>query len=153
MRIHWTVTALLSCLVAVAVTPSDGEPEAPTGANVYPYGETTCLQGNSGTGLRLFLMQNRRCEGKVSCPYLEVDITEEPIPVHKNISIGAVDRAFRCRHAKESCEQAVSGDVIFDHFQEISGKSLQTDGYYELKFSTGSSESGLFKVTCYAPCG
>jgi hypothetical protein len=98
-------------------------------------------------------MQNRRCEGKVSCPYLEVDITEEPISVHKNFSIGADNRAFRCGNAKESCEQAVSGEVIFDHFEDISGKNLQTDGYYELKFSTERSESGLFKVTCFAPCG
>ena len=60
---------------------------------------------------------------------------------------------FRCRNAKESCEEAVSGDVIFDHFEDISGKTMQTDGYYELKFSTGRSESGIFKVTCFAPCG
>jgi hypothetical protein len=153
MRIHWTLVALLPCLVVLAVTSSEGEPKAPRDANAYPYGEATCLQGNSGTGLRLFLTQNRRCEGKVSCPYLEVDITEEPVPVHKSISIGTDNRAFRCRNAKESCEQAASGDVIFDHFEDISGKSLQTDGYYELKFSTGMSESGLFKVTCFAPCG
>jgi len=98
-------------------------------------------------------MQNRRCEGGVSCPYLEVDITKKPIPVHKSISIGSDNRALRCRNAKDSREQAVSGDVIFDHFESISGKSIQTDGYYELKFSTGRSESGLFTVTCFAPCG
>jgi len=152
MWTRWSITALSSCLVALAVTSSGGEPKA-ADASGYPHGETTCLQGNRGTGLRLFLTQNRRCEGDVSCPYLEVDITEEPIPVHKRISIGADNRAFRCRNAKESCEQAGSGDVIFDHFEDISGKSIQTDGYYELKFSTGRSESGLFKVTCFAPCG
>lgn len=152
MRTRWSETALSSCLVALAVM-SSGREQKPADANGYPYGETTCLQGNSGTGLRLFLMQNRSCEGDISCPYLEVDITEKPIPVHKSISIRADNRAFRCRNAKESCEQAFSGEVIFDHFEDLSGKSLQTDGYYELKFSTGKSESGLFKVTCFAPCG
>ena len=152
MWTRWRLTALSSCLVALAVTSSGREPNA-ADAGGYPYGETTCLQGNSGAGMRLFLTQNRRCEADVAYPHLEVDIAEEPIPVHKSISIAAHNRAFRCRNAKESCEQAVSGDVIFDHFEDISGKSIQTDGYYELKFSTGRSESGLFKVTCFAPCG
>ena len=114
MRTRWSVTALSSCLVALAVVSSGREPRA-ADANGYPYGKTSCLQGNSGTGLRLFLMQTRSCEGDISCPYLEVDVTEKPIPVHKGISIGADNRAFRCRNAKDSCEQAVSGDVIFDH--------------------------------------
>ena len=66
---------------------------------------TTCLQGNDGPGLRLFLRQTLRCEGKVTCPYLEVDVTEEPVPVQKDISIGNDSRAFRCPNAKDSCEQ------------------------------------------------
>jgi hypothetical protein len=86
-------------------------------------------------------------------PYLEVDIGEQPIPVHKNISIGGDNRAFRCQSPNESCEQALSGTVIFDHFGDTSGKAIQTDGYYDLKFGTGKSESSLFDVDCTAPCG
>ena len=152
MGTFWSGTALSSCLIALALMSSGRESKA-ADANGYPYGETTCLQGNSGTGLRLFLMQNRHCEGDVSSPYLEVDITEKPIPVHKSITIGSDNRALRCRNAKDSCEQVASGEVIFDHIESISGKSIRTDGYYDMKFSTGRSESGLFKVTCFAPCG
>ena len=148
MASHQKITALLCCLSGLALSPPAGQPN-----RAYPYGTTTCLQGNDGPGLRLFLQQSFRCEGKVTCPYLEVDVTEEPVPVQKDISIGTDDRAFRCSNAKDSCEQAVSGDVIFDHFEDISGKSIRTDGYYKLNFSTGKSESGLFKVTCFAPCG
>jgi len=153
MRSHWAVIALLSCVSALALSLPAHEPTGAKNTTAYPYGTTTCLQGNDGQGLRLFLTQNRGCEDKVSCPYLELDITEKPIAAHKNLSVGADNRAFRCPNAKDSCEQAISGDVIFDHYEDISGKSMQTDGYYELKFSTGRSESGLFKVTCFAPCG
>ena len=148
MASHQKITALLCCLSGLALSLSAGQPNG-----AYPYGTMTCLQGNDGPGLRLFLRQTFRCEGKVTCPYLEVDVSEEPVPVQKDVSIGTDNRAFRCRNAKDSCEQAVSGDVIFDHFEDISGKSIRIDGYYKLNFSTGKSESGLFKVTCFAPCG
>jgi hypothetical protein len=82
-----------------------------------------------------------------------MDVREQPISIHKSISIRADNRAFRCPNPKESCEQAQSGTVVFDHFEDTSGKGIQTDGYYELKFSTGRTESGLFKVDCIAPCG
>jgi len=148
MRSHRMVTALLCCLSGLALSLPAGQLNG-----AYPYGTTTCLQGNDGPGLRLLLTQKLSCEGKVSCPYLEVDVTEEPVTVHKGISIGADNRAFRCLNAKDSCEQVVSGNVIFDHFEDTSGKSIQTDGQYDLKFRTGKAESGLFKVTCFAPCG
>jgi hypothetical protein len=148
MANHQKITVLLCCLSGLALSLPASQADG-----AYPYGTTTCLQGNDGTGVRLFLRQTLGCEGKVTCPYLEVDVTEKPVPIQKDISIGTDNRAFRCRNAKESCEQAVSGDVIFDHFEGISGKTIQTDGHYELKFSTGRSESGIFKVTCFAPCG
>jgi hypothetical protein len=97
------------------------------------------------------LKQYKRCEGKVSQPYLELDIKNQPIPVHESISIGAKNWAFRCRYPKDSCEQALSGNVVYDHLEESSGKGIQTDGYYELRFGSGRSESGLFKVDCIAP--
>lgn len=153
MRTHWAATILISCLIALAFSLSAREPKGSVNANAYPYGTTTCLQGIDGPGLRLFLRQDRRCEGKVSPPYLEMDVREQPISIHKSISIGADYRAFRCLNPKESCEQAQSGTVVFDHFEDTSGKGIQTDGYYELKFSTGRTESGLFKVDCIAPCG
>ena len=148
MAKHHKVIPLLCCLSGLALSVPTSQP---TGA--YPYGTTTCLQGNDGNGLRLYLRHKLGCEGKVTCPYLEVDVTDIPVPVQKRISIGTDNRAFRCHDARESCEQAVEGDVIFDHFEDISGKTIQTDGYYELKFSNGRSESGIFKVTCFAPCG
>ena len=85
MRKRWKITSGVFCFVAVAVSLSAREPERP--ANVYPYGTTTCLQGNDGPGLRLFLKQRRSCEGKLSYPYLELHIKEQPISVHKSITI------------------------------------------------------------------
>jgi hypothetical protein len=152
VRTHWIVTVVASCFIAVALSLSALEQKHPINANAYPYGTTTCLQGDMGPGVQLFLKQYRRCEGKVSHPYLEVDIREQPIPVHESISIGAENWAFRCLTSKGSCEQALSGNIIFDHLEDTSRKGIQTDGYYELRFSSGRSESGLFKVDCMAPC-
>jgi hypothetical protein len=42
---------------------------------------------------------------------------------------------------------------MFNHFEEPSEKGLQTDGWYELRFNTGLSETGRFKVDCVEPCG
>ena len=151
MQGEWVPTVLLWCLSVVTVLSPVGEQNGTS--KLYPYGTASCLEGNAGSGFRLFLTQKLRCEGKVECPYLEVDITEQPVPVHKSITIGKPNRAFRCRKATNGCEEAVSGNLIFDRFEENSAKSLQTDGHYDLKFSTGDSESGLFKVTCFAPCG
>lgn len=152
MRTHSILPTVASCFIAVALVSSASDQKRPVNANAYPYGTTTCLQGDKGPGVQLFLKQYKRCEGKVSQPYLELDIREQPIPVHESISIGAQNWAFRCPNPKESCEQALSGNVVFDHLEETSGKGIQTDGYYELRFSSGRSESGLFKVDCIAPC-
>jgi hypothetical protein len=78
---------------------------------------------------------------------------EQPIPVHKRIRIGPINLAFMYASAKESCKQFVSGKVIFNHFEETSGKTFPlTDGDYELKFGFGKPETGHFKVDCEAPC-
>jgi len=152
VRIHLTAMIVASCVITLALSSSAGEPKRSANGNAYPYGATTCLQGDKGPGFQLFLKPYRRCEGKVSQPYLEVDIREQPIPAHKSISIGAENWAFRCLNPNESCEQASSGNVVFDHLEDTSGKGIQTDGYYELKFSSGRVESGLFKVDCIEPC-
>ena len=153
MRVHLTGAIVISGVIALAFSSSAGEPKRSANGNAYPYGTRTCLQGDKGPGVQLFLKQYRRCEGKVSQPYLELDIREQPIPVHESISIGPKNWAFRCPNPKESCEQALSGNVVFDHLEDTSRKGIQTDGYYELRFSNGRSESGLFKVECTAPCG
>jgi hypothetical protein len=154
VRTHWAATIVAACFIALAFSLFAREPKPSVNANAYPHGMTTCLEGAKGPGLQLFLKQDSRCEtGKPSHSYLEVDIREQPISVHKSISIGADNWAFRCANPKESCKQALSGYVWFDHFEDASGKGIQTDGYYELRFSTGESESGPFKVDCIAPCG
>ena len=125
MRTPWTVTIVVSCFIAFALSSSAREQKRSANANAYPYGTTTCLEGDKGPGLQLFLKQYSRCEGEVSYPYLEVDIREQPISVHQRIGIGAKNWAYRCRSPKESCEQALSGIVVFDHFEETSGSRLK----------------------------
>jgi hypothetical protein len=152
VRIHLAATIVVSCFITLAFSSSAGEPKRSANGNAYPYGTTTCLQGDKGPGVQLFLKPYRRCEGKVSQPHLEVDIREQPILAHKSIIIGAENWAFRCLNPNESCQQASSGNVVFDHLDDTSGEGIETDGYYELRFSSGRSESGLFKVDCTAPC-
>ena len=118
--------------------------------SAYSHGAMIPLQGNDGPGLRLLLTQEKKCEGRASYPRLEIDIRELPIPVHKKIKIGPENGAFRCMDAKESCEQFLSGEIVFEHFEgkpPSSGKMSETDGYYELKFRTGVGR-GHFKVDC-----
>ncbi len=151
MRIHRIVIAVVSGFVAIGVCSFAREPSI--NANAYSHGTTSCLQGSDGPGVKLLLRQNKQCEGTVSYPYLEVDIKKLPILVHKSISIGADNWAFSCPSPKDSCQQFLSGKVVFDHFEETVGKETQTDGYYQLRFRTGSSQSGHFRVDCIAPCG
>jgi hypothetical protein len=151
VRTHRIVTAVVSCFVAVAVSLSAREPKPPA-ADFYSHGTTTCLQRGDGPGIRLYL-ENAHCEGKVSYPHLELDIRELPISVHKSITIGRDNWAFRCPTPKDSCQQALSGQVVLDHFEENAGREIpRTDGYYELRFNSGGSESGRFIVDCLAPC-
>jgi hypothetical protein len=151
VRTHWIVTAVVSGSVAVAVSLSAREPR-PSNSDTYSHGTTTCLQGVDGPGIRLYL-ENAHCEGKVSYPHLELDIRELPISAHKNISIGANNGAFKCPTPKESCQQALAGKIVFDPFEENAGTEIpRTDGYYELRFNNGKSESGHFRVDRLAPC-
>ena len=92
-------------------------------------------------------MTQHKWEGGVSYPYLELDVRERPIP--KSIRIGADNWGFKCPSPRESCIQAVSGSVVFDHFE--GNLENGTDGFYELKFSGGTSES-RFKVDYGMPC-
>jgi hypothetical protein len=121
VRIHRIATVVVSCFSAIAVSLSAREPKTPANTNAYRHGTTTCLQGSDGPGVKLLLRQNSRCEGRVSYPYLEVDIRELPVSAHKSISIGADNWAFRCPDPKDSCQQSLSGKVVFDHFEGTVG--------------------------------
>jgi hypothetical protein len=116
------------------------------------HAETSCLQGNDGPGLRLRLRQTSRYEGRVTYPYLQIDIRELPIAIHRNIQIGEDNWARKCPSSNEACEESLGGTVTFDHFEETDGKHIQTDGSYKLRFRAGW-ETGEFKVDCLAPCG
>jgi len=137
-------THLIVAITVCTVSFSPREMRDTGSANTYSHGETTCLQRDDGPGTRLRLRRSDRCEGKVSYPYLEVDIRELPIAVHKSIPIGADNWAFKCPDAKESCEQSRGGTIVFDHLEESVGKDIQTDGSYDLRFRTGA-ESGHFQ--------
>jgi hypothetical protein len=148
VRTPWTVMTGVSCFIALAFSFSAPEPKRSENANGYPHGTATCLEGDNGPGVQLSLKQDSRCESKVSYPHLELDIRERPI--HRNISIGSENWAFKCPSPKEGCEQALSGTIVFDHLE--GNLENGTDGSYELRFSGGRSETGHFKVDCSAPC-
>jgi len=153
LRTLWIVATALACFTAIAFSVSAPEAKQSESMHAYSHGTTGCLQGNDGPGVRLRLRQSSRCEGNVLYPYLEIDVRQLPISVHKRITIGSDNWAFRCQGAKQSCEQSSSGEIVFNHVDEASGKDIQTDGSYELRFSNGTSEKGRFKVDCTAPCG
>ena len=152
MRTLRVIATALACFLAIAFSMSAHEAKQSESMHAYSHGTTGCLQGNDGPGIRLRLRQGSRCdEGDDLYPYLEIDVRELPIAVHKSFTIGPDNWAFRCPSPKESCEQSLSGKVVFNHFEETVGKEVQTDGFYELRFRTGT-ESGHFKVNCMGAC-
>ena len=72
MRTLWRITTVASCFVALAF--SAPEPKRSENSNAYPHGTWTCMEGSNGPGVGLLFKQDSRCEGKVSYPYLEVDV-------------------------------------------------------------------------------
>lgn len=148
MRTPWAVMTGASCFIALAFSFSAPEPKRSEDANAYPHGTANCLEGDNGPGVQVLLKQDSRCEGKVSYPYLELNIRERSI--HRSISIGSENWAFKCPNPKEACEQALSGTIVFDHVE--GNLENGTDGSYELRFGGGRSETGHFKVDCSAPC-
>ncbi len=151
MRVN-LVVPILAGFFAVALTFSVRGIRASETGSAYSHGETTCLQGEDGPGLRLRLRQNGRCEGRVTYPYLEIGIRELPIAIHREIRIGEDNWARRCLSPKESCEESLGGTITFDHIDETVGKQTQTEGSYKVRFRDGW-ETGQFKVDCHAPCG
>ena len=135
-------------LIPIAILLSARETKPSPNSNAYLHGTMTCLEGIEGPGSRIELRQEKICDGY---PYLEIDIRERPIPVHKRIVIGPDNWAFKCPNLKESCEQSLSGEVVFDRFESKPGKAAEMDGHYELRFRSGS-EAGRFKVDCFRPC-
>lgn len=153
MRREASVTLILLFSSAIAITLSAGGTAGSVNADGYSHGTTNCLQGVEGPGVQLRLTQSRACRVQASYPYLEIDVRDQPISTNKRIVIGDTNSAFRCQAPKRSCEQFISGEVMFNHFEESSGKEILTDGWYELRFNTGLPETGGFKVDCIAPCG
>jgi hypothetical protein len=151
MRIVKTVAV---CLIPIVASLFAHETKQSMESSAYSHGTMTCLQGSDGPGLRLLLTQKKTCEGRSSYPRLEIDIREQPVPVRKSIIIGPENGAFRCLNPKESCEQFLSGELVFKHFEGRSRKTeiTETDGYYELRFRT-RTERGHFKVDCVGICG
>lgn len=154
MRTNWIATVAVTCFIAIALFLSAREADWTVNASEYSHGMMTCRTGGDGAGMRLILRASIRCEGDTSYPYLEVDIRELPISVHKRITIGPENLAFSCPSPKEGCRQAWSGSVVFNHLEKhVSGEEIQTDGDYDLKFSNGPPEIGNFKVDCGGICG
>jgi hypothetical protein len=50
VRTHRIVPIVASCFIAVALCLSAHEQKRPVNTNAYPYGTTTCLQGDKGSG-------------------------------------------------------------------------------------------------------
>jgi hypothetical protein len=153
VRREASVTFVILVSSAIALTLSARGTTGVVNADGYAHGTTSCLQGNDGSGVRLRLRQSRGCESQAAYPYLEIDVRDQPVEANKRILIGDTNSAFRCQTPKKSCEQSLSGEVMFNHFEETSGKEILTDGWYELRFNTGLSETGRFRVDCIAPCG
>jgi hypothetical protein len=141
------------CSALITLTLFAHETKQPADSHAYSHGTIACLKGNDLPGLRLLLTQKKICEGRRSYPRLEIDIKEQPVPVRKSIVIGPDNLAFRCLGPDEACEQLVSGELVFEHFEDGSKKTEinQTDGHYELKFRT-TTERGSFKVDCVGMC-
>jgi hypothetical protein len=152
VRRRWNLCAILLSLIFLVHPLRGDDPRPSATANAYVYAITTCIGGEGGPGVRLFLKQSSQRQGRTSYPYLRIDIREQPILAQKNIAIGGDNSAIRCLGARQSCDQAISGNILFDHFEDFSGKEVKTDGYYELKFRTGRTEGGLFKLDGMAPC-
>lgn len=145
------VKTVALCLISIAISLFATETKQSVDSNAYSHGSLMCLQGIEGPGVRLMLTR-KKCEGGLAYPRLEIDIREQPVPVHKRIVIGPENGAFECLDPKESCEQFLSGELVFDHFESRSGNVEITDGYYELKLRT-KIERGHFEVDCYGTCG
>ena len=106
------------CSVLIALSLFAHETKQHLDSNAYSHGTIACLKGNDLPGLRLLLTQKKTCEGRLSYPRLEIDIREQSVPVRKSIVIGPDNLAFRCLNPKESCEQLVSGELVFEHFED-----------------------------------
>ena len=122
-------------------------------ASVYSQAASlSCIFGRDGQWFRLLLSKRRSCEVS-RYAYLEIDIQQLPIHSRHRITIGENNWSFRCLDAREACEQARSGVVVFDRDEEKNDNDrLETRGHFEVKFRGEETESGDFTVDCYAPC-
>lgn len=124
----------------------------------YLHSTTVCLQAENGPGIMLLLYASESGSPTLKpYPYLELDIRERSVATGKTLTIGPKNGASRCPSERESCEQALSGMVVFDtpgaaddagRYEPI----LNQSGHYELKFKNKEVEGGHFKVDGFAPC-
>jgi hypothetical protein len=154
-----TLPLTLLCVVALLPLVSSDQTAQAIGPDGYSRAAENCLQGIDGPkhghapGVRLSLTQTQQCDLNPRHHYLDIHIriSEEGITPNERIPIGEENPAFRCEQAGR-CEQAVGGEIMFNHFHEFDGKDALTDGWYELHFSHGLPETGRFRVDCTAPC-
>lgn len=126
----------------------------PVATNRYPHGELTCLEGDGGPGLILFLRKTEQCTVKAPNLHLEAYLREPPIRARKTIVIGEVNLAFYCEDPNGSCRQFASGTVVFDHYDQPGKHGTdRTDGSYEFRATDGRIERGRFTVNCWGMCG
>jgi hypothetical protein len=127
--------------------------EQPKVPSYYHASSLICVVGKDAPGVRLFLTKSLSCE-RLKHPYIEIDIQQPAIQSTKRIVIGEDNQSYRCLDPREACEQALSGVVVFDRYQEKNAKGkLETAGRFDLKFRGSETESGSFTVDCYSPCG
>jgi len=148
--------AKAAVLMLVVVPLNPVSPFARARVEAYPYGTKDCIEGTNGPGFAFYLGKEKGCTKAIpSYPYLEIDIREWPIPIGEAITTGPDNWAFRCPSSRDSCAQAVSGDVVFDHSTDPTppNRGVRSTGRYELKFQGGRIENGRFEIVCSDPCG
>ena len=147
-----TSVGILLTLLPLVFMFADDPPKSAS-PDGYAYGFTSCFKGSEGTGIRLRLTPRPGCDSHTTYPYLEIHIGEPQVPTNQRLVIGDTYSAFRCEKSKSACEWAVSGELMFNHFEDVDKKGIHTDGWYELRFAHGLPETGRFKADCIAPCG
>lgn len=144
----------VAVLIMVLALSNRISPSATRTVGAYLYGTNACIEGENGPGIAFYLGKEKGCPKTIpSYPYLEIDIRDWPISIRKEITIGPENWAFRCPSSHDSCAQAVSGNVVFDHSTDPTvDRNIRSTGRYELKFQGSRIESGLFEIVCGLPC-
>ena len=125
-----TTAGILLALLPFVFMLADDAPK-PASPDGYAYGFTSCFQGSEGNGFLLRLTQHPGCNSRTTYPYLEIHIAELQVPTNQGLVIGDTYSAFRCEKSKSACEWAATGELMFNHFEDVDKKGIHTDGWYE----------------------